>query len=124
MADIINRIQRNDISAIMENKPTAPNGNDTVASLPRREYEVCKALTVFNQLRAFKLDLNEVLMWKDTVLRIRPDVELEALKLAVDGLISGDIPYDEKIGIKNIFIALKRVIRDEDGKLITLKPVY
>lgn len=93
-------------------------------SLPRREWEICSALVVFNQLRAFKLDKTEVLMWKDTVLRIIPDVELDVLKLAIDGLISGEIPYDEKIGIKNLFIAIKRIARDDDGKLYTLKPVY
>jgi hypothetical protein len=93
-------------------------------SIPRHEYEVCRALVVFNQLRTFKLDKVEVLQWKDTIMRVKPGVNLDELKLAIDGLVSGEIPYDQAIGIKNIFIALRRITRDDDGKLVILKPPY
>lgn len=98
--------------------------NGQEIELSKKEYAVCKALRVFNQLRAYKLDVVEVLQWKDTIMRIKPDVDLEELKLAIDGLITGEIPFDQSIGIKNIFIALKRISRDDDGKLIILKPIY
>ena len=98
------------------------NGQEITIS--PREMAVCKALIVFNQLRAFKLERVEVLQWKDTILRVHPDVDLDELRLAIDGLVSGQIPYDQAIGIKNIFIALRRITRDDDGRLIILKPIY
>lgn len=104
------------------NKVIKVNGDEI--SLPRHEYNICAALVVFNQMRAFKLDRVEVLQWKDTILRVKPDVDLDELRLAIDGLVSGEIPYDQAIGIKNIFIALRRITRDDDGKLIILKPIY
>src|SRR5688572_12034733 len=105
-----------------DNKIIKVNGDEV--SISRHEYNVCAALVVFNQLRAFKLDRVEVLQWKDTILRVKPDVKVDELRLAIDGLVSGEIPYDQSIGIKNIFIALRRITRDDDGKLIILKPVY
>ena len=86
--------------------------------------EVCKTLIVFNQMRAFKLDVVEVLGWKDTLLRVLPGVELDVLRMAVDGLISGAVPYDQNLVIRNIVIAVKRVARNEEGNLEILKPVY
>lgn len=100
------------------------NVNGGEVSIPRHEYEVCRALITFNQMRAFKLDKVEVLQWKDTILRVKPDVDLDELRLAIDGLVSGEIPYDQAIGIKNIFIALRRITRGDDGKLEILKPIY
>jgi hypothetical protein len=108
----------------MEPGKNITNTDRQLPELTPKENAICRALTVFNQLRAFKLDLFEVLQWKDTIVRVKPDVDVEALKLAIDGLVSGEIPYDQSIGIKNIFIALRRITRDENGKLITLKPVY
>lgn len=88
-----------------------------LAKLTKREREVCGSLITFNQMRAYKLDVVEVLGWKDTLLRIMPSLELDVLKAAVDGLISGAIPYDQNLGIRNIVIAVKRIARNEDGKL-------
>lgn len=87
------------------------------------EYAVCKTLVVFNQMRAFKLDRVEVLGWKDSLLRAFPDLELDRLKMAIDGMISGAIPYDQNLGIRNIVIAYKRIARDMEGKLEIL-PLY
>jgi hypothetical protein len=107
----------------------AQNGSDKamLAVLERltvKERALCSSLVVFNQLRAFKLDWKEVLQWKDTILRLKPDVDVKELKMAIDGLVSGEIPYDQAVGIKNIFIALRRISRDGDGNLYILKPVY
>jgi hypothetical protein len=99
--------------------------NNLPAQLSPKEIAMCQALHVFNQLRDFKLDALQVVEWKDTIVRIRPDVEPEVLLMAIDALISGDVDYEPKEGIHNIIRALKRVWRDEQtGKLTILKPVY
>lgn len=102
----------------------ALNGGHQVPKLSPRQERVGKILVVFNQLRAYKLDLSEVFGWTNTLLRIYPDLELDRLQMAVDGMISGEIPYDQSIGIKNIVNALRRVIRNDDGSLEILKPVF
>lgn len=95
------------------------------AALSPKEIQMCQALHVFNQLRDFKLDALQVVEWKDTIQRIRPDVEPDVLLKAIDALIAGDVDYEPKEGIHNIIRALKRVWRDEQtGKLTILKPVY
>jgi hypothetical protein len=91
--------------------------NGKLLELSQKERGVVKALIVFNQLRAFKLDVVEVLGWKDTLLRVMPDIDVEVLRMAVDALISGKIPYDQNLGIRNIIIAVKRIYRNDDGKL-------
>lgn len=91
--------------------------------LTPKEWEVCSLLNTFNQLRSFKLDPVEILEWKDTILRIRPDLEPVHLQMCIDGMITGQIPYDQTKGIKNIFDGLARVI-NEDGKWKILKPVF
>jgi hypothetical protein len=107
----------------MSQELTRHNGSHLPATLPKLEMDVCNAIHTFNQLRSFKLDAIDILEWKDTIIRVRPDVDAEFLSFAIDGLITGSIPYDERIGIRNIFIALDRVVM-QGGKLKYLKPIY
>jgi hypothetical protein len=111
----------------MENKGIEirkPGATGLALQLSQTEMDVCNAINTFNQLRAFKLDAIEVLEWKDTIIRVRPDIDLQALQIAIDGMITGEIAYDQAQGIKNIFNALKKVIIDEDGNYKILKPIY
>ena len=96
------------------------------AKVAARNEAIMATMVVFNQLRAFKLDRIEANGWMNTILRIRPDIHVDHLRAAIDGMISGAIPYDDKIGIKNIFLALERVIEDDDkpGKYKILKLIY
>lgn len=102
------------------------NASNLPATLSDHQKAVMGCMVTFNQLRAFKLDQLEARGWMNTIERIRPGLPVEQLRLAIDGMISGAIPYDEKIGIKNIFIALERVVEDENkpGKWKILKPIY
>lgn len=97
--------------------------NTAIANLPRKELEICHALVLFNQLRAFKLDMVEVLEWKDTIVRLNPDMEPPRLEFAILALISGEIEYNKDLGIQNIIRALKQVGEDENGYKI-LKAIF
>jgi hypothetical protein len=101
------------------------NTSNLPAKLSDYQNSVMGCMVTFNQLRAFKLDKLEAIGWMNTISRIRPELPVPQLRMAIDGMISGAIPYDEKIGIKNIFKALERVVPDEDkpGQFKTLKPI-
>jgi hypothetical protein len=107
-----------------EIQKTPTNGANLPATLTHRENQVMGALVVFNQLRAYKMDLAESEGWRHTILRLRPDIEIEQLRLAIDGMIDGRIDYDEKKGIKNIFSALRFVGKNERGEWVIFKPVF
>lgn len=102
----------------------AANGSNLPAKLTTQQNLVMGCMVTFNQLRAFKLDQLEAKGWMNTIMRIRPDLPIEQLRMAIDGMISGAIPYDDKIGIKNIFVALERVVEESPGKWKILKPIY
>ncbi len=104
-------------------KTTIQTQNTAIAKLPPKELEICHALVLFNQLRAFKLDAVEVLEWKDTIMRLRPDLEPARLEFAILALISGEIEYNKDLGIQNIIRALKQVGEDENGFKI-FKAIY
>lgn len=102
------------------------NTSNLPAKLSDHQNAVMGCMITFNQLRAFKLDKLEAFGWMNTIERIRPNIPIDQLRMAIDGMISGAIPYDERIGIKNIFKALERVIEDEEhpGKWKILKPIH
>ncbi len=86
-----------------------------VRGLPQYDKDVCGALTTFNQLRSFKLDIIEMLEWKDTIIKLLPKLEIPALVYAIDKMILGELPYDRNEGIQNIFNALKKIEKTQTG---------
>ena len=96
--------------------------------LTKTEQGICECLVNFNQLRGFKLDLAEILEWKDSLIRVSmttgTEVDMDQLQLAIDAMAAGQLEYDDRKGIRNIFIALKFVRRDENGKWKIYKPIY
>jgi hypothetical protein len=93
-------------------------------SLPRIQFELCMVIRDFNQLRSFKLNDVEVLEWKDTLIRIKPDLTPAMLQYAIDRLMDGELEYNEKRGIQNIFSALKLIGENEDGEFYIKKPIW
>jgi len=106
------------------NEIVRSSGNQLPAlNLPQNELILCQLLNQFNQLRAYRLTAVEVLEWKDTIVRLIPEIDLKALQCAIDGMITGAIPYDDRLGIRNIFAAMQRVV-NENGRYKILKPIY
>jgi hypothetical protein len=100
----------------MELEKSGGNAQNLPATMPERNRAIMGTLAVFNQMRAFKLDRAEAEGWMATILRLRPEVDVLQLRMAVDAMIGGKIPYDERIGIRNVIIALDRVVMTEPGK--------
>lgn len=115
----------------MDDKPTTTNHNlpslskiqsqsnipDIIRSLPENEKKMCDAIHKVNQLRTFKLDFVEILEWKDTIIKLIPNIHPEVVEFAVEKMLTGELDYNKDYGIKNIFIAIREVIIDEDGEI-------
>ncbi len=83
--------------------------------LPEKEFKICAALHRMNQLRNYKLGVIEILEWKDSIVKLMPEVEIEAIDFVIDKLIIGELHYEPNIGIRNIVIGLKN-IEKENGE--------
>lgn len=66
----------------------------------------------------------EIVEWADSIQRLVPDLDLEALEFMIDNMKTGEIAFDKSAGIQNIFMGLKMVTRDDDGKLKVLKAIW
>lgn len=86
-----------------------------IAGMTPHERAICDVLNTFNQLRSFKLEPMEIIYWKDSIVKLIPDVDTGALEFVVDQMIVGGLEYDTKLGIQNIFNGLKRVRKTETG---------
>jgi hypothetical protein len=92
-----------------------------ISKLTKRELAVLNSLDQFNQLRSFKLDFWDCIKWKDTILRLMPEVETKAIEFVIDQLILGNLEYDKDRGIQNIIEGLRRLEKTGNGyKLNTM----
>lgn len=91
-----------------------------IKSLSKKELSICNSINEFNQLRSFKLNLSDVLQWKDTIIRLKPEIEPEAISFVVDKLILGELDYDKDLGIQNIINGLNMLVRTEKGYKLNL----
>jgi hypothetical protein len=105
----------------IQNQPQTPA--EIMQGMPEHDRAIMGALKNFNQLRAFKFDFREAVEWKNSIMRVRPDLEVDQLRLAIDAMMDGRIEYDDKKGIRNIFTALKYVINDGE-KWTILKQIF
>lgn len=98
--------------------------NSLPEALTEREIKICQSLHVFNQLRDFKLDALQVIEWKDTIQRLAPDADPEKVQCVIDNLILGELDYDPKLGIHNIFKGLKRVRKNKFGEYELITKIF
>jgi hypothetical protein len=86
-----------------------------IVQLGSEEKRICAILNTYNQLRPYKLDAVEVLEWKDSIIKLVKDLDIDALEFLVDKMIAGEMDYDRDKGIQNIFLGLKKVEKTETG---------
>ena len=80
-----------------------------ISKLPEHEFKLCQTVTKYNQLLAFKLDAEQVLDWKDSLIKTFGEVDIQRLDYALDKMISGEISFDKNLGIQNVIQAYKGV---------------
>lgn len=91
-------------------------------ALSDRENEVCTCINLFNQLRDYKLSDIEILEWKDTILRLLPEAEPQAIQFVIERLMTGEIEYKKDEGIRNIFRGLDHI--EKEGDKYIVKRIY
>ena len=84
---------------------------------------ILKAVYQFNQLRSFSLSKVEIIEWAQSIQRLCPDLDLDKLNFVIDRMKLGEISYDQKEGIQNIFRGLN-MVTVENGKFKVLKAIW
>lgn len=89
--------------------------------LTGKELQIVLPLVKINILTPFRIDDSIIEMWSMELNRLLPQMEIEELESLMDDFLKGDIEYDNKIGIQNIF---KGLIEKYPAKYYTPKMVY
>lgn len=91
------------------------HSNSNLPEVIRRFYNI---VVDVNKIVPFPYPQDELISWCNTVDRLKPDLPLNKLRVAIDELMMGEkIKYDRNIGIQNVFDALRRVEVDESAPL-------
>lgn len=83
-----------------------------------------KVVMNVNDCLPFKMDAPELVHWAQEIDRLIPDVDPEAIRFLIDCFKTEDLIWDRNKGIQNMFLGLKRIRRDEDGKFNLVQSVY
>ncbi len=78
-----------------------------LANLAPKEIEIGKLIYKINYLISFPMDDILLTEWSKNLNRIMPDLDIHALSEIIDKMLTGEIEYDTRKGIQNIFLALK-----------------
>lgn len=89
--------------------------------LQDHEIEIAKSLFYVNLLTPFRVEDFIIEQWSITVSRMLPDVTSDEIQQLMDDFMTGEIEYDHKLGIQNIF---KGITEKFPSKYYKPKMVY
>lgn len=92
----------------MENQLQVSNIHQNSIALNEKEVEIAKIIYHINQLTSFPLSATQIEDWTRTINELRPHQDLVKLKAIVNMMKIGEIEYNSRLGIQNIFLALKK----------------
>lgn len=108
----------------MENLPAKKDNHLPSTLIPsKRVVRISEKLLEVNMLLAYRLEGPELVQWAQDIDRLMPTEELEKLPFILDCFKTGEIVYEEKLGIRNIFNATK-IVYKEDGKFKIRRAVW
>jgi hypothetical protein len=76
---------------------------------------ICKKLLDINLIVGFQMKTDDLVLWADELDRLMPLEDLKKLPFILDCFKTTRLPFDNNLGIRNIFLAVKEIIVDEDG---------
>lgn len=82
-------------------------GNQSL-ELTDKELEIAQVVFLVNQLISYHLSDLQISDWARTISRLKPDITPEYLNKIIDLFIVGDIEWDTRKGIQNIFMAINK----------------
>ena len=80
-----------------------------------KEYEIATILWHVNQLTPFPLSDTQIETWSRSVNELRPNIEINRLDKMMRLLKLGEIEWDHKAGIQNIFRAYNMTAQFNDN---------
>ncbi len=80
-------------------------------ALSEKEMKIGKEVYGINLLTPFPLSVNQIADWSKCINELKPDLQVEELKQAMDKLKLGTVEFNHQIGIQNIFNALRSLER-------------
>lgn len=76
-----------------------------------------KVLIHYNQLTAFPYSDLQIIEWAKSINELMPELSNETLKFIIDRMKIGYYPFDNRLGIQNIFNGIKQYLNDEINRL-------
>lgn len=97
--------------------------NQSIAIKSSLVETVAKIVWHINQVVAYPLTDRQIEDWAKSILELKPDIDLGALKFLIDKFKTAEAPYDYHCGIQNIFVGLRHVQKTEKGFIFSKDPV-
>jgi hypothetical protein len=108
----------------MENQVQLSNTHQNSIALNGKEIEIAKIIYHVNQLTSFPLSATQIEDWTRTISEIRPNQDLIKLRAIINMMKIGEIEYNSRIGIQNLFLALKKYDKIQIGYTIRENYMY
>lgn len=105
----------------METLPTL--GQNQNLEIKKQEVTVAKILWHINQIVSYPMSDHQIEDWARSLMELKPNTDLAALKFLIDKFKTGDMEYDYRKGIQNIFIGLRYVYQENGVYKISKDPV-
>lgn len=105
----------------METLPTL--GQNQNLEIKKQEVTVAKILWHINQIVSYPMSDHQIEDWAKSLMELKPNTDLAALKFLIDKFKTGDFEYDYKKGIQNIFIGLRHIYQEDGVYKISKDPV-
>lgn len=82
-------------------------GQSGLPSLTNKQNEIGLAIYHVNQLTNFPIPDERISEWARSIDEICPNLEIEDLKSVIDDFKIGELEYNHREGVQNIFFGLK-----------------
>lgn len=105
----------------METLPTL--GQNQNLEIKKQEVTVAKILWHINQIVSYPMSDHQIEDWAKSLMELKPNTDLTALKFLIDKFKTGDLEYDYRKGIQNIFIGLRHIYQEDGVYKISKDPV-
>lgn len=92
----------------MGNQLQLNNTHQSPIVLNDKEKQISSIIYHVNQLTSYPLSDIQIEDWSISINKIRPNQDLEILSSIVSMMKTGAIEYNSRLGIQNIFMALKK----------------
>ena len=92
----------------MEQQIQLRSNHNLSTPLNQKELEIAKVIWHVNQLQPYPLSDNQIEAWSKSINELRPNQDIDVLRAIINMMKFGNCEFNPKLGIQNIFIALKK----------------